>query len=68
VTKLQDVFKLIVYIAAEDKDRIGITYFGLKGIKTNVKREQVVITTYESKPNLADHKVNLPSEAMHKFE
>jgi len=56
ITKFQSVYKLILHLSAEEKDKIGVTYIGLKGIKTNFKKDQVVIATYESKPNVADHK------------
>jgi len=36
-------------------DITEIKYIGIKGEKTNMKR-QVVIATYESKPIMADHK------------
>ena len=57
ILKLQNVFKLILHLSNEKKDKIGVTYIGLKGIKSNIKPAQAVIATYESKPNVADHKV-----------
>lgn len=36
ITKFQSVYKLILHISAEEKDKIGISYIGLKGIRTNV--------------------------------
>lgn len=56
--KLQNVFQLVLHLSALDKDQIGVTYIGIKGIQTSVKRTQPVLTTYESKPNVADHKVD----------
>jgi hypothetical protein len=56
--KFQNVFQLVLHISAEDKDQIGVTYIGIRGIQTSVKRTQPVLTTYESKPNVADHKVD----------
>jgi len=65
--KLQNVYKLVLYISGEGKDQIGISYIGLKGIRTNLRKEQVVLTTYESKPNVKDHKVFNESEGMHQI-
>lgn len=36
IAKFQSVYKLILHLSAEEKDQIGVTYIGLKGIKTNV--------------------------------
>ena len=36
ITKFQGVHRLILHLSAEEKDKIGVTYISLKGIKTNV--------------------------------
>eukprot|EP01017_Pseudomicrothorax_dubius_P024762 TRINITY_DN2631_c0_g1_i1.p1 TRINITY_DN2631_c0_g1~~TRINITY_DN2631_c0_g1_i1.p1 ORF type:complete len:260 (+),score=63.32 TRINITY_DN2631_c0_g1_i1:60-782(+) len=56
-SKFQNVSKLILFLKGRE-DRLGITYIGLKGEKTNMKR-QIVTAVYEAKPQLADHKVDL---------
>ncbi len=58
IMKLQNVFQLILHLSDLNKDQIGVTYIGIRGIQTSVKRTVPVITTYESKPNVSDHKVD----------
>lgn len=61
--KFSSVTHLSIYIEknfSDDEDTSTEVYFiGLKGDFISAHRQQVVITNYESKPNLADHKTDI---------
>jgi len=68
IMKFQNVHKLIIYLTNENQDQIGVTYIGVKGIMTNMKKDKIVIANYESKPNVKDHKTPNENQNFHSIQ
>lgn len=63
-------FSSVSHLSIHIKDNYGdettsVYYIGLQGDWMNVKRQEAVIATYESKPNPADHKNILKDSMAH---
>ena len=64
IVKFSSSSHLSIHIPENYGDESTIVYYiGLQGDWMNVKRQEAVITTYEAKPNPADHK-NILKDSM----
>lgn len=59
VVKFSSVYHLTIHISRNfGAETTKVYYIGLKGEFTEVNRQEVMICTYELRPNPADHKLN----------